>query len=360
MTALGGVVVLDLTRLLPGAVATQWLADFGAEVIKIEEPGIGDYARHAFAREQENPIFALTNRGKKSVEIDLKDSAGRDALLRLVERADVLIEGFRPQVMDRLGVGYESLRAINPRLIYAALTGYGREGKFAALAGHDINYLALSGVLDLMGAKNGPPALAGIQIADLAGGSMQAVIGILLALEARHRTGRGQRVDISMFAGSAALMPVPVSFYRSTGKAPERGNELLSGRYACYQIYAAANGSYVTVGALEPKFWRNLCRELALEELIADQYADESRQSEIKQALARKFSEASAEEWFARLGAKDCCVAPVRNLQDAIGDYAAAPVPVLSETPGEAQGRAPRLGEQNPEIFSKPAESPNP
>ena len=141
-------------------------------------------------------------------------------------------------------------------MIYVALTGYGADGKYAALAGHDINYLALSGVLDLMGAKDGPPALAGIQIADLAGGSMQAVIGILLALEARHRTGRGQRVDISMFAGSAALMPVPLASFLATGQPPERGNDLLSGRYACYQIYAAAGGSYVTVGALEPKFWQ--------------------------------------------------------------------------------------------------------
>jgi crotonobetainyl-CoA:carnitine CoA-transferase CaiB-like acyl-CoA transferase len=351
MKALEGVVVLDLTRLLPGAVATQWLADFGAEVIKIEQPGIGDYARHGFGDAAENPFFALTNRGKKSVEIDLKDARGKEAFLKLASRADVLIEGFRPDVMDRLSVGYEALRALNPRLIYASLTGYGREGKFAALAGHDINYLALSGVLDLMGAKDGPPALAGIQIADLAGGSMQAVIGILLALEARHHTGRGQRVDVSMFAGSAALMPVPMASFHATGESPERGNDLLSGRYACYQIYAAAEGSYVTVGALEPKFWRNLCRELGCEEWIADQYADEPRQSEIKRTLAGKFLEATAEQWFERLGAKDCCVTPVRNLKDAIADYPASPIPLLSQTPGHAQTGAPRLGEQNSELL---------
>jgi crotonobetainyl-CoA:carnitine CoA-transferase CaiB-like acyl-CoA transferase len=349
MTALGGIVVLDLSRLLPGAVATQWLVNFGAEVIKIEQPGVGDYARQAFGGSEENPLFEETNRGKKSVEIDLKDPGGKEAFLRLVARADVLIEGFRPGVMDRLGLGYDVLRGINPRLIYASLTGYGREGKFAALAGHDINYLALAGVLDLMGARDGPPALAGIQIADLAGGSMQAVIGILLALEARHGTGRGQRVDVSMFAGSAALMPAPVSFYRATGNPPERGNELLSGRYACYQIYAAAKGTYVTVGALEPKFWSNLCRELGREDLIAGQFAAE-RQSEIKRALAEKFAGATAEEWFTRLGEKDCCVAPVRNLKDAIADYPGSPIPELSETPGQAQSRAPRLGEHNSEL----------
>jgi alpha-methylacyl-CoA racemase len=346
VTALDGITVLDLTRLLPGAVATRWLADFGADVIKIEQPGVGDYARHNFDSSGENPIFALTNRGKNSVELDLKDPAGKEAFLKMAAAADVLVEGFRPGVMGRLGLGYEILREKNPRLIYSSLTGYGTEGKYAALAGHDINYLALSGVLDLIGAKNGPPALAGIQIADLAGGSMQMVIGILLALEARHRTGRGQRVDVSMFAGSAALMPVPISALQA-GHPPERGNDLLSGRFACYQIYAAAAGSYVAVGALEPKFWRNLCRELGVEELAADQYAPEPRRSEIKAELARIFQESTAEVWFTRLGAKDCCVTPVRNLKDAVDDYPDRPIPLLSETPGKAKGPAPRLGEHN-------------
>jgi len=348
MMALDRIRVLDLTRLLPGAVATQWLADFGAEVIKIEQPGIGDYARSSFINGGENAIFPLTNRGKKSVEIDLKDARGRESFLKLARDADVVIEGFRPDVMDRLEVGYEVLRGVNARLIYCALTGYGAEGKFAALAGHDINYLALSGVLDLMGPREAP-ALAGIQIADLAGGSMQAVIGILLALQARERTGCGQRVDVSMFAGSCALMQVPLSVYRGAGRAPERANELLSGRYACYQIYEAAEGSFVTVGALEPKFWVNLCRELQCEELIAQQYAED--QSKVKARLAAIFKTATAEQWFERIGAKDCCVAPVRNLKDAIGDYPHSPIPALSETPGRADGRAPKLGEHNRELL---------
>lgn len=347
MTALDGITILDLTRLLPGAVATQWLRDFGAEVIKIEQPGIGDYARRGFVSPGENPIFALTNRGKKSVELDLKNTGDQAAFLNLAAGADVVMEGFRPGVMERLGLGYETLRAKNSRLIYTALTGYGVDGKYAALAGHDINYLALSGVLDLMGAKVGPPVLAGTQIADLAGGSMQAVIGILLALEARHVTGRGQRVDISMFAGSAALLPVPVASFQATGQAPARGDELLSGRYACYQVYPAAEKSYVAVGALEPKFWHNLCRELGCEELIADQFAPEPRQTEIKSILGKKFLSATAEDWFRRLGVKDCCLTPVRNLRDAIQDHPANPVPFLSETPGRAGGRAPDLGEHN-------------
>lgn len=345
--ALEGIRILDLTRLLPGAVATQWLAEFGAEVIKVEQPSIGDYARESYLA-----LFEQTNRGKKSVEIDLKDPAGKSAFLKLAATADVVIEGFRPDVMDRLGVGYESIRETNPRLIYVALTGYGPDSSYAALAGHDINYLALSGVLDLMGATDGPPALAGIQIADLAGGSMQAVIGILLALEARHRTGRGQRVDISMFAGSAALLTVPLASMQTTGEPPERGNQLLSGRYACYHVYTAAAGSYVAVGALEPKFWSNLCRAFGREDLIADQFATEPRQEEIKIALAAEFSKATAEEWFARIGAQDCCVTPIRNLKDAVRDHPTGPIPPLSDTPGNPHGgRAPRLGEHNQEFL---------
>jgi crotonobetainyl-CoA:carnitine CoA-transferase CaiB-like acyl-CoA transferase len=180
---------------------------------------------------------------------------------------------------------------------------------------------------------------------------MLAVIGILLALEARQRTGRGQRVDVSMFDGSAALLPVPVSSMQGTGLPPERGNDLLSGRYACYHVYPAANNSYISVGALEPKFWQNLCRELGCQDLIADQYAEEPRQSEIKNKLAEKFLTATAEEWFARIGAKDCCVAPVRNLKDAIHDHPAHPIPALSDTPGSASGRAPRLGDHNRELL---------
>jgi crotonobetainyl-CoA:carnitine CoA-transferase CaiB-like acyl-CoA transferase len=346
-SALSGIRVLDLTRLLPGAVATRWLVDFGAEVIKIEQPGVGDYARSSHTG-----VFESTNRGKKSVELDLKDPAGKAAFLKLAASTDVVIEGFRPDVMDRLGVGYQVLGEANPRLIYVALTGYGPDGKYASLAGHDINYLALSGVLDLMGAKDGPPVLAGIQIADLAGGSMQAVIGILLALEARHRTGRGQRVDISMFAGSAALLTVPLASMAARSDPPERGNQLLSGRFACYQVYPAAGGSYVAVGALEPKFWTNLCHELGREDLIADQFAPEPRQGEIKVALAQEFSKATAEEWFTRIGEKDCCVTPVRNLKEAVRDHPTAPIPPLSDTPGRSHGgRAPRLGEHNQEFL---------
>jgi alpha-methylacyl-CoA racemase len=312
--ALVGIRILDLTRLLPGAVATRWLADNGAEVIKIEQPGTGDYARHSYTT-----LFELTNLGKKSVEIDLK--LQKDSFLKLVATADVLIEGFRPGVMDRLGLGYEALREVNPRLIYAALTGYGSDGPHALLAGHDVNYLAMSGVLDLNRDANGVPVIPGVQIADLAGGSMQAVIGILLALEERRRTGVGRRVDISMTDGLDVLLPVA----QSGGPV-----ELLSGHYACYRVYRAAENSFVAVGALEPKFWANLCRELGCEDLIERQFDPAAIVH-----LEKIFLTAPAEEWFQKIGSKDCCVTPVRQAPPA-----AAP-----------KSRAPRLGEHNEEFL---------
>jgi alpha-methylacyl-CoA racemase len=311
--ALEGIRVLDLTRLLPGAVATQWLAESGAEVIKIEQPSIGDYARDSYAA-----LFEQTNRRKKSVEIDLKSD--QEAFRKLVRSADVLIEGFRPGVMDRLGLGYVNLREVNSRLIYVALTGYGPD---TLLAGHDVNYLAMSGVLDLIRAQDGTPVIPGVQIADLAGGSMQAVIGILLALEGRHRTGLGRRVDVSMTHGLEVLLPV----------ARAGGSDLLSGRYACYHVYAAAENTFVAVGALESKFWANLCRELGCLELIQLQFAAD--QAAVISVLEKVFMTATAEEWFLRIGDRDCCVTPVR-----IAAQGAAP-----------PGRAPRLGEHNEEFL---------
>jgi crotonobetainyl-CoA:carnitine CoA-transferase CaiB-like acyl-CoA transferase len=321
--ALEGIRILDLTRLLPGAVATQWLAEFGAEVIKVEQPSIGDYARESYLA-----LFEQTNRGKKSVEIDLKKD--REAFLRLAATADVVLEGFRPGVMDRLGLGFKVLREANLRLIYVALTGYGSDGPHALLAGHDVNYLAMSGVLDAIG----PAVVPHVTIADIAGGSMQAVIGILLAIEARHKTGRGQRVDVSMTDGSTVLLPV----------VRAGGSDLLSGKYACYHVYAAADTSFVAVGALEAKFWGNLCREIGCEELIEQQFAAD--QLPVILTVAEILITSTAEEWFERIGSKDCCVTPVRKAA-----HGAAPQPKVSETPGRALARAPRLGEHNEELL---------
>ena len=310
VSALDNVVVLDLTRLLPGATATAYLVKNGAEVIKIEQPGEGDYAR-TLAPE----VFRATNGGKKSISLNLKDPRGRDLLLRLSEKADVLVEGFRPGTMARLGLGYDDLRSINPRLIYASLTGYGQTGPYASLAGHDVNYLALGGVLGL-----NLPVIPGIQVADLAAGAMQAVIEILLALLERAKTGAGRYLDISMLAGMQSFLTVPLAAYKDGGREPVAGDEILSGRYACYNIYRAGDGRWLAVGALEPKFWGELCRRIGCEDLIVQQFAEGEMRGRVKERVAAIFATRTADEWFESLRAFDCCVTPVRTISEVAAE----------------------------------------
>ena len=335
MTALEGIAVLDLTRLLPGAVATQYLADWGAEVIKVEQPGAGDYART-----MSPPVFRRTNAGKKSIVLDLKNSRCRDILKSLAATADVLIEGNRPGVMERLGLCYPELSALNKRLIYVSLTGYGQRGPYTDLAGHDINYMALGGVLGL-----NLPVIPGVQIADLVGGSMQAVMAILLALVTRHRTGQGQHLDVSMYAGVTSLLTIPLAGYRDTGCEPKPGAETLSGRYACYNIYEAADGRWLAVGALEAKFWAELCRRLDCEELIQRQF--EEPQQAVKARVAAIFRTQRAQDWFEQLRDSDCCVTPVRT----VGEVAA-------ELPDRTGPPAPALGEHTIEVLSRAGLAP--
>jgi len=330
VTDLQGIVVLDLTRLLPGAVATQYLTDWGAEVIKIEQPGAGDYAR------QMSPtVFKRTNSGKKSIVLDLKNPRGREILRSLAATADVLIEGNRPGVMERLGLCYSELSALNKRLIYVSLTGYGQRGPYTDLAGHDVNYLALGGVLGL-----NLPVIPGVQIADLVGGSMQTVTEILLALVARHRTGEGRHVDVSMYAGVTSLLTVPLAAWHDTGCEPRPGAETLSGRYACYNIYQAADGRWLAVGALEPKFWAELCRRLGCDDLIPRQF--DPQQDTVKSQVAAIFRTQPAHDWFDQLRDFDCCVTPVRT----VGEIAA-------ELPDRDGPPPPALGEHTFEILSR-------
>ena len=354
MQALNGIRVLDATRLLPGALATMYLADFGADVIKIEQPGMGDYARTLFTTHGENPVFTATNGGKRSVAIDLKQSRGRNALLALVRAADVLIESFRPGVMDRLGLGYPVLHAANPRLIYAALTGYGQDGPMRDAAGHDLNYMAMSGALDLIGHRGGEPVVPGVQIADIAGGGMQAAMGILLALLARERTGEGQFVDIGMTRGAANLIALPLAQHTLAGQEPARGEGILSGQYACYCVYECRDHRFVAVGALEPKFWQSLCGALARPDLIAGHYAPEPRQSVLKSELAGIFAQKDAATWIRELDPHDCCVTLVCTVSESAGCgwlRAVEPAPGLSATPGRRSAKAPALGEHTREIL---------
>jgi crotonobetainyl-CoA:carnitine CoA-transferase CaiB-like acyl-CoA transferase len=357
MRPLDGLVVLDLTRLLPGAAATMQLANFGAEVVKIEEPERGDYGRWMPPYlDGEGAVFHMVNRGKKSVALDLKTSGGCEAFLKLAETADVLVESFRPGTMQRLGLGYDTLRPSNQRLIFVSITGYGPDGPWSHMAGHDINYMALGGALEGIGAFGGPPAIPGIQIADLAGGAMQAVTGVLLALAARARTGRGQLVDISMTDGVAWMLPVALGLHAATGELPARGNGLLTGCYACYRVYEAADGRFIAVGALEPKFWQALCSALGCERFIPDQFAEDPRRAEIVAELARIFRRRTAEDWFELLRPADCCVTPVRNVAEAATHFGLARgdsviVPKLSETPGRPGGPPPRLGEHTRDML---------
>jgi len=330
MTALDGTLVLDLTRLLPGGVATQQLVDWGAEVIKIEQPGEGDYARRLAPG-----VFCRTNRGKKSIALDLKKPRGREILLSLARKADVLVEGNRPGVMARLRLAYEDLHAVNDRLIYASLTGYGQQGPYSQLAGHDLNYISLGGIMGL-----NLPVIPGVQIADLVGGSMQTVTGILLAMVERNRTGKGQHMDISMYAGVTSLLTVPLAMWHETGEEPAPGSLRLNGHYACYNVYECSDGRWVSVGALEPKFWAALCQGLACEDLIARQY--EEPQTALKARIAEIFRTRPAFQWFEKLRGTDACVTPVLTISE-----------VARELPDRTGPPAPRLGEHTREVLGR-------
>jgi len=254
---LEGVRVLDLTRLLPGPHATQLLAQLGAEVIKIEDPQGGDYARSLSPA-----LFDQVNRGKASITLDLRQAEDVEAFKGLVAEADVVIESFRPGVMERLGCGYDTLAAINPKLVYAALTGYGQTGPLADAAGHDLNYLSLAGVLDQVGSAGGPPAISNVQIADLAGGALTCTVGVLSAVIGARASGQGSFVDSAMLDGSLALQPVAMATRAQFGQTQPRGADTLTGALPNYRIYKCRDGRYLAVGALEPKFFARLLERL--------------------------------------------------------------------------------------------------
>ena len=313
--------ILDLSRLLPGPYCTLLLADLGADVIKVEEPGRGDYIRWMppMAGDLSSGHLAL-NRGKRSITLSLKHPEGVAAMKRLVRTADVVLESFRPGVMDRLGVGYDVLSAENERLVYCALTGFGQDGPYRMRAGHDINYLGYAGVLDIIGERDGPPVVPGVQIADVGGGGLMAAVGILAALSEREVTGRGRFVDISMMDGAVSWLQMHAQAYAITGVIPARGTMRLSGGPACYRIYRAADGKYVTVGALEPQFWAALCEALGVPDLIELQYAPEEEQAVIHKRLEEIFLQKTRDEWVAELAHLDACFGPVNDIAEAMVD----------------------------------------
>jgi crotonobetainyl-CoA:carnitine CoA-transferase CaiB-like acyl-CoA transferase len=380
---LEGLRVLDLTRLLPGGFCSMLLADFGADVIKVEDTGLGDYVRWAppFYEGVEagagSALFLSLNRGKRSIRIDLKSDGGKKVLLRLVRDADVLLESFRPGVLDRLGVGYERLKAENERLVYGAITGYGQDGPGRERSGHDLNYLGLNGILGLSGEADGPPVSSAAQIADLGGGALMAVVGVLIALRERDRSGQGQIVDCSMFDGSLSFLAMLAAEMLAGGEVPRRGSLRLAGGIVCYRPYRCADG-YVTLGALEPKFWVEFCRGVGREDLA--EHAFDPPGSEAHRSLEAIFAQRTREQWRAFAAEHDCCLEPVLGLDEALdGELVAArkmvvsldqpgadrPVRLLglpfklSRTPGDAtRAPGPGLGEHTREVLLAAGYSP--
>ncbi|MGH2698658.1 MAG: CaiB/BaiF CoA transferase family protein [Actinomycetota bacterium] len=318
--SLEGVKVLDLTRLLPGGYATLLMADLGADVVKVEQPGKGDYIRLSppMVGEHSAAHIAL-NRNKRSMTINLKAPEGRDLLGRLAEDYDVLVESFRPGVMDRLGVGYEALSERNPELVYCAISGYGQEGPRARTAGHDVNYIGYAGVLSTVGAEGEGPVIPGVQIGDLAGGGMAAVIAILAALVQRSATGRGDFCDISMMDGAVSWLSMHAAEFFASGKVPQREQTTLSGAFPCYRVYPAADG-WLTVGALEPQFWSALCEAIGRPDLLGDGFAAGSRRAEVVAQLEVLFATKSRAEWMAHFEGLDVCVGPVNDYAEAFAD----------------------------------------
>ena len=313
---LNGVRILDLSRLLPGPVASLHLADLGADVIKIEDTGAGDYARTmGEGADGTSWFFRAVNRNKRGLRLDLKQPEGREVLLRLVASADILIESFRPGVLDRLGVGYEILRARNPALVYCAITGYGQDGPWALRAGHDLNYIAQAGVLEQTGTADGPPAIPALQIGDLLGGAMSAVAAILAALYQARATGQGSFVDVAMAESVLAHNLFPL-FSHAAGAAPARGADLLTGGHANYAVYRTADDRYLAVAALEEKFWQLFCDAVG-KAAWKSRYA-ETADPALQREVASVIGQRPLSDWASLFDVVDCCVTPVLTLAEAL------------------------------------------
>ncbi len=380
---LAGLRVLDLSRLLPGGFCSLLLADLGAEVLKVEDTGMGDYVRwsppyvEGAEDSARSALFLSLNRNKRSIRVDLKTEQGKEVLLRLAREHDVLLESFRPGVLDRLGVGWERLKAENPGLVYCAITGYGQDGPKRDAAGHDMNYLALGGQLGLTGAADGPPMQGAGQVADVGGGALMAAVGILAALRERDGapgragSGLGQVVDVSMFDGALSWMGMLAAAMLADGQTPQRGRLPLAGQFACYRPYACKDG-FVSCGALEPKFWQAWCRGVDRQDLVEHQFAAPG--SDGHRAIEAVFATRTRAEWAAFNAEHDCCVEPVLDLDEALDselararemvvglDQPGASAPVrllglpikLDRTPGDAaRAPGPALGEHTDEVLA--------
>ncbi len=382
MMAIEGIKVLDLSRLAPGPYCTMILGDLGADVLKVEEAGSpsGRRAEQAGAAgtslprmlNPDSPHFSL-NRNKRSIAINLKSEEGKEVFYKLAKEADVLVEEMRPGVSKRLGIDYETLKGINPRIIYCSITGYGQTGPYRDMVGHDINYISMAGALSTIGAKGGPPAIPLNILADYAGGGMHAAIGILAALLAREKTGRGQYLDVAMTDGVVSLFAWIYSDYFARGNLPERGAYFVSGAVPYYDVYETKDGKYVTIGCIEPWFYANLCRALEREDLISHQDAPGPKLEEIRREFVGIFRSKTRAEWFDLLSKIDVCVGKVLTLDEAERDpqllaremFVELDHPEagkvkqvgislkLSETPGSIRCFPPRRGQHTEDVLKE-------
>jgi crotonobetainyl-CoA:carnitine CoA-transferase CaiB-like acyl-CoA transferase len=329
MLPLENIKILDLTRLAPGPHCTMILGDLGADILKIEEPGppSGRRAQQAAGQatqwklagiERYSPFNAL-NRNKRSMGLNLKSAAGREIFYRLAASADVVVEEFRPGVAKRLGIDYETLQPQNPRLIYCAVTGYGQTGPYSQMVGHDINYISMAGALGIMGPPEAPPTIPHNLIADFAGGGMHAAIGVLAALMARERTGRGQLVDIAMTDGVLNLQAALLSNYFGKGLVPQRGAGVLDGAAPFYNVYQTQDNKWLSIGSIEPWFYANLCKALGREDLIPYEF-ETDKWPAIQHTLREIFRSKTRQEWFSILTTTDICVGPVYTYDELEND----------------------------------------
>jgi len=334
-----GYTVLDLASVGPAARTSRWLADFGADVVKVAPT-----PKHGAA--QVTPwFFAYSgHRGMQRVQLDLKEPAGRDAFLRLAAAADVVIESFRPGVVDRLGIGYDDVRAVNPGIVYCSTTGFGQDGPYASYAGHDLGYLALGGFLDCSGRDGtGAPVIPGATVADSAGGGMHAVISILAALLARSATGEGAYLDVAVADGVVALMSLAIDEYLATGEMPGPRHGVLTGKYAWYDVYACADERFVAVAVIEPHFFANLCRELACDQWLAHQYDDEVQEA-MRADFRTAFASRTRDEWVVQLAPADTCVAPVYTVPELVDDPHLRARGVIVDAESDAHGAFRQVG----------------
>jgi len=363
---LTGIRVLDLTRLLPGAFCTMLLADMGADVIKVEEPGTGDYMRWTPPMVKgQSALFNALNRNKRSLTLNLNSEAGRDLLLRLVDRSAVLVEGNRPGVMERLGLGWPVLRARNPALIMCSITGYGQDGPMSARAGHDINYVATAGVLGLNGARGAPPSPLAVQVGDVGGGGLQPAVAILGALVGVQRGDEGRWLDVSMTDGAVTWLALVLA-QQGAGEDIGRGDQRLAGRYACYRVYECKDGRFYSVGALEPKFWAELCAVVGKPDLVELQFATGDDGMRVHQEMDRVFISKTRAEWERELAGREVCCEPVLDLDEVASNPQIAARGLITNGPAgvevtpavrmQAEWRrrdAPGLGEHTAEILDE-------